>query len=137
MLAATQGWRAPSLGATSELALGAGSLEEPDFAAAYAKAPPVHLTVPKEHATLLVPTESGLLEPRLPPCGPSSRSGRHCGTRWRRTQGSTRRWRVLVNTCPWERFIMALHIGTCCERKTVVSPPCKSCDGGGRKSPAG
>ena len=41
-------------------------LEELDFAAAHAKAPPVHLLVPKEHATLLVPNEDGVLEPHVP-----------------------------------------------------------------------
>ena len=38
---------------TSHLA--AVPLEEPDFAAAHAKAPPVQLLLPKEHAALLVP----------------------------------------------------------------------------------
>ena len=46
--------------------LAAVSLEEPDFAAAHAKALPVHLMLPKEHATLLVPDENGLLEPHVP-----------------------------------------------------------------------
>ena len=41
-------------------------LEEPDFAAAHAKAPPVHLLLPKEKATLLVPNEDGVLEPHVP-----------------------------------------------------------------------
>ena len=40
--------------------------EEPDFAAAHAKAPPVFLILPKEHATLLVPNEDGVLEPHVP-----------------------------------------------------------------------
>ena len=39
--------------------LAAVPLEEPDFAAARAKAPPVHLMLPKEHATLMVPNEGG------------------------------------------------------------------------------
>ena len=46
--------------------LAAVPLEEPDFAAAHAKAPPVHLLLPKEHATLLVPKEDGVLEPHVP-----------------------------------------------------------------------
>ena len=41
-------------------------LEEPDFAAAHAKAPPVHLMWPKKHATLLVPREDGVLELHVP-----------------------------------------------------------------------
>ena len=112
-------------------------LEEPDFAAAHAKAPPLQLMLPKEPATLLVPNESGCSNLMCLPCGLSSRSERRSGTRWRRAQGSTRHWLVLVKLCPPERCIMALHIGTCCERETTVSPLCKSCDGGGRKSTAG
>ena len=46
--------------------LAAVPLEEPDFAAAHAKAPPVHLLLPKEHATLLVPRDDGELEPHVP-----------------------------------------------------------------------
>ena len=46
--------------------LAAVPLEEPDFAAAHAKALPVHLLLPKEHTTLLVPTEGGVLEPHVP-----------------------------------------------------------------------
>ena len=46
--------------------LAAVPLEEPDFAAAHAKAPPVHLMLPKEHTTLLVPNECGVLEPHVP-----------------------------------------------------------------------
>ena len=46
--------------------LAAVPLEEPDFAAAHAKAPPVHLQLPKEYATLLVPGEDGVLELRVP-----------------------------------------------------------------------
>ena len=41
-------------------------LEAPDFAAARAMAPPVHLVLPKEHAILLVPGDDGELEPRVP-----------------------------------------------------------------------
>ena len=40
--------------------------EEPHFAAAHAKAPPVHLLLLKEHATLLVPRDDGDLEPQIP-----------------------------------------------------------------------
>ena len=46
--------------------LAAVPLEEPDFAAAHAKAPPVHRLLPKEHATLLVPRDDGGLEPHVP-----------------------------------------------------------------------
>ena len=46
--------------------LAAVPLEEPDFAEAHAKAPPVHLLLPKEHATLLVPRDDGVLEPHVP-----------------------------------------------------------------------
>ena len=43
--------------------LAAVALEDPDFAAAHAQAPPVHLLVPKEHAILSVPGAEGVLEP--------------------------------------------------------------------------
>ena len=46
--------------------LAAVPLEEPDFAAAHAKAPRVYLMLPKEHATLRVPNEGGVLEPHVP-----------------------------------------------------------------------
>ena len=46
--------------------LSAVPLEAPDSAAAPAKAPPVHLVLPKEHAILLVPGDDGELEPRVP-----------------------------------------------------------------------
>ena len=46
--------------------LAAVTLEAPDFAAARAMAPPVHLVLPKEHAILLVPGDYGELEPRVP-----------------------------------------------------------------------
>ena len=46
--------------------LAAVPLEEPDFAAwVEAKAPPIHLVLPKEHATLLLPDEDGVLEPHV------------------------------------------------------------------------
>ena len=41
-------------------------LEEPGFAAAHAKAPPVHRLLPKGHAILLVPIDDGKLEPHVP-----------------------------------------------------------------------
>ena len=41
-------------------------LEEPDFVAAHAKAPPVHLLLPKDHAILLVPRDDGVLKPHVP-----------------------------------------------------------------------
>ena len=46
--------------------LAAVPLEGPHFAAAHAKAPPVHLLLPNEHATLSVPREAGELEPHVP-----------------------------------------------------------------------
>ena len=46
--------------------LAAVPLEEPDLAAAHVKPPPVHLLLPKEHATLLVPRDDGVLEPHVP-----------------------------------------------------------------------
>ena len=46
--------------------LAAVPLEEPDFAAAHAKAPPVHLLLPKEHATLLVHRDDGVFQPHVP-----------------------------------------------------------------------
>ena len=46
--------------------LAAVPLEEPDFAAARAMAPPVHLIMAKEHAFLLVLRDDGELEPHVP-----------------------------------------------------------------------
>ena len=46
--------------------LAAVPLEEPDFTALHPKAQSVHLMLPKEHATLLVPNEAGVLEPPVP-----------------------------------------------------------------------
>ena len=46
--------------------LAAVPLEQPDFARAHTKVPPVHLRLPKKHATLLVPKEDGVLEPHVP-----------------------------------------------------------------------
>ena len=46
--------------------LAAVPLEEPDSAAAHVKAPPVHLMLPKEDATLLVPNEGGVVERGVP-----------------------------------------------------------------------
>ena len=46
--------------------LAAVPLEEPDFAAARAMAPPVHFLLPKEHTVLLVPRDDGELEPHVP-----------------------------------------------------------------------
>ena len=40
--------------------------EERDFAEAHAKAPPVDLLLPKEHATLRVSKEDGVLEQHVP-----------------------------------------------------------------------
>ena len=52
--------------ATQSSRLAAVPLEVPDFAAAHAKAPPVHLLLPKDHATLLVPRDIRELEPHVP-----------------------------------------------------------------------
>ena len=38
---------------------------EADFVGAHAEAPLVHLSLPKEHATLLVAHEGGVLEPHV------------------------------------------------------------------------
>ena len=46
--------------------LAAVPLEEPDFAAAHSKAPPVYLLLPKEHAILLVPRDDRELAPHVP-----------------------------------------------------------------------
>ena len=46
--------------------LAAVPLEEPDFAAAHARAPLVDLLLPMEHAILLVPRDDGKLEPHVP-----------------------------------------------------------------------
>ena len=46
--------------------LAAVPIEKPNFAAAPAMAPPVHLLLPKEHAILLVPRDDGELEPHVP-----------------------------------------------------------------------
>ena len=46
--------------------LAAVPLQDPDFAAAHVKAPPVHLMLPREHATLLVPDDNGVPEPHVP-----------------------------------------------------------------------
>ena len=58
--------------------LAAVPLEEPDFAAAHAKAPPVHLMLPKEHETLLRPSwclmRVGCSNLMCLPCVPSSKS---------------------------------------------------------------
>ena len=88
-------------------------LEEPDFAAAHAKAPPVHLLLPKEHATHVVPDEGGVLEPHVP----SMRALQQVReVVWNplalRAPGPTRRWLVLVKLCLWERCIMALRTET-------------------------
>ena len=74
-------------------------LEGPDFVAAHAKAPPVHLMLPKVHATLMAPNVVGVLEPHVPSMGPSSWSKRRRGTRWQRPQGTTHRWLVPLKLC--------------------------------------
>ena len=53
--------------------LAAVALEETHVAVAHAKASPVHLLLPKEHAILLVPDEGEVLEPHVP----SMRALRH------------------------------------------------------------
>ena len=49
-----------------KLAPGSSPAGGTDFALAYAKPSSVHLLLPKEHATLLVPDEGGVLEPHVP-----------------------------------------------------------------------
>ena len=88
-----------------------------------------------EHAALLVPDENGVPEPHMPSMCPLQLV-REAGTRWQHTLGPISRWPVLAKLYPWERCTMAPHLGTCCVPKTVISAPCKSCDGGGRKLPA-
>ena len=46
--------------------LAADPLEEPDYAAAHANAPPVHLALPREHAMLLVLDDEGVLVLHVP-----------------------------------------------------------------------
>ena len=46
--------------------LAAVPLKDPYFTAAHAKAPPVHLTSPKEYKTLLLPNEGGVPQPHVP-----------------------------------------------------------------------
>ena len=46
--------------------LAAVPVVEPDFAAAHAKAPLVHLLLPKEHPTHLVPNEDKVLDSHVP-----------------------------------------------------------------------
>ena len=41
-------------------------VEDPVFAAAHTRGPPIHLTLPREQATLLVRNENGMLEPHVP-----------------------------------------------------------------------
>ena len=71
-------------------------LEEPDFAAAHAKAPPVHLLLPGEHATLLVRKEDGVLDPRVP----SMQALRQVGeVEWHSLAARTRAHTPLAGAC--------------------------------------
>ena len=76
--------------------LAAVPLEAPDFAAARAMAPPVHLVLPKEHAILLVPGDDGELEPRVP-----SMQALHLvrETEWRSLAARTRAHTPLASAC--------------------------------------
>ena len=115
--------------------LAAVPLEEPDFAAAHAKAPPVHLPLPKEHATHLVPDEDGVLEPHVP----SMRAlEQFREVVWNALAARTRAHTPLAGACE------AVPLGTVHHGPThrdllrargAASPPCKSCNGGGKKSP--
>ena len=76
--------------------LAAGPLEEPENAAAHAKAPPVHLLLPKEHATLLVPNYDGVLEPHVP----SMQAVRQVrAVEWRSLAARTRGHAPLAGAC--------------------------------------
>ena len=76
--------------------LAAVPLEEPDFAAAHAKAPPVHLLLPKEHAILLVPRDDGELEPHVPTM-PALQQVREM--EWRSLAARTRAHTPLASAC--------------------------------------
>ena len=111
-------------------------MEELDFAPAHMKAPPVHLMLPKDHATLLVPRDDGELEPHVP----SMQALRQIKEEeWRSLAARTRAHTPLAGACeavPLRRCTMALHTGTCCGRVMAAYPPCKSCGGGSKKSAA-
>ena len=109
MSAATQGWR----GGAAELALGGGSAGGAAFCRGSREGPaPVHLMLPMEHATLLVPNESGVLETYVPSM-PALHKAREAV--WDSLAAHTRVHTPLAGACeklcPWERCIMALHIG--------------------------
>ena len=71
-------------------------LEEPDSAASRAKAPPVHLVLPKEHAVLLVPGDDGELAPHVP----SMQALQHVMEReWRSLAARTRAHTPLASAC--------------------------------------
>ena len=76
--------------------LAAVPLEEPDFAAARAVAPPVHLILPKEHAILLVPRDDGELEPHVPSMQ-ALQQGREM--EWRSLAARTRAHTPLAGAC--------------------------------------
>ena len=76
--------------------LAAVPLEEPDFAAAHAKASPVHLLLPKEHAILLVPRDDGELEPHVPTMQPFQQVRTMA---WRSLAAHTRAHTPLAGAC--------------------------------------
>ena len=76
--------------------LAAVPLEEPDFASAHAKSPPVHLLLPKEHAILLLPRDDGELEPHVPTM-PALQQVREM--EWRSLAARTRAHTPLVGAC--------------------------------------
>ena len=84
---------AAPLGSEEELALGGGPAGR-DFAAAHAKAPPVHLLLPKEHGTLLVPRDDGELEPHVP-----SMQALQQVMEWRSLAVRTRAHTLLAGAC--------------------------------------
>ena len=76
--------------------LAAVPLEESDFAAARAMAPPFHLLLPKEHAVFLVPREDGELEPHVPSTQ-ALQQGREM--EWRSLAARTRAHKPLAGAC--------------------------------------
>ena len=111
-------------------------LEEPNFAAAHAKSPAIHLMLPKEHATLLVPDGVGVPEPHVPSM--------------RALQQVTKAVWDSLATCTRDHTSLAgasefLPVDTVHHGPTPQDmlrardgrlPTMQACDGGGTKSPA-
>ena len=113
------------------LHLTAVPLEEPHFAAAHAKAPPAHLMLPKEGGTLVVPTEGGVREPDVPSMWALQQVRE---VAWDLLAARTRDHTPLAGACkvvPLGTVHRGPTHGTCYGQEAAVSPPCKSCGGGG------